>query len=833
MFKRIRTGLLCMVLAAASTVAIAQSFTTFVNARVVTQLDLQGQLTANGSTGTTGQALTSNGAGDVTWSTVAGGVTGLANPTGTIGLTAVNGAATTAIRSDGAPALSQAIAPTWSAGHVFGLARTNATAPLLLSSTTTALRFFETDAAANNTRWEWAVNAEQLRLALLDDTGALTGTAMLVDRTAGTVDSIALTSTALTWNTNTLFTTANDGSGSGLDADLLDGLNSTAFGLLGGTNAWTQNNSFSANVLISSAGPTFRLNETDAAVDNRLWDVFVNTEQLSWRVVDDAISSGVSYLTVNRTANVVDSIALAATSITLNGVASSDFARLSQSNTFTGSTQQITNTGGARLVLRDPDATADEQCFFAISQTDTFNLFASEDANCTSTTNATSFFQVTRTGTTVDDVRFPNGTVRVSTAASPAAVISPTIANITSRSNTTGVIASFQVNGSAATEATQSLTRANGANSAGPILFLNKSRGTISAPTTVVASGDDIGRIVFSGSDSANFSNGAEISAQVDGTPGAGDMPGRLLFSTTADGATLPTERMRISSTGLVTIAGDATVSGKVTATNGVTATAGVNAGNRLSMSTQSPTSLAADVNNWALTPVPIVLIAASTGGINITGIDATTANADAQSLGNNAILHFINTSSQRLTLDHESASSTAANRFSLPNSQAFGIAPGASVSVYYDSVVSRWRTISAGIQTEVFAFTLNFTNGCTTTPTMLMSAAKFGNVVSMRINGSMSSCTGDATSFGTSADVPAALIPDANSCFAMGNAASDNGLAVSANFCIQSDGTVVIHECPLDGVAGFGCAASTWTASGTRFLGGLSMVFTYNLDQV
>ncbi len=46
-------------------------------------------------------------------------VSGVANPTGTIGLSAVNGTAVSAIRSDGAPALSQAIAPTWSALHVF------------------------------------------------------------------------------------------------------------------------------------------------------------------------------------------------------------------------------------------------------------------------------------------------------------------------------------------------------------------------------------------------------------------------------------------------------------------------------------------------------------------------------------------------------------------------------------------------------------------------------------------------------------------------------------------------------------------------------------------
>src|SRR5688572_3869026 len=53
---------------------------------------------------------------------------------------------------------------TWSAGNTFSLARTNATAPVLLSSSTTALRLNETDAAANNRQWEWALNAEQLRL---------------------------------------------------------------------------------------------------------------------------------------------------------------------------------------------------------------------------------------------------------------------------------------------------------------------------------------------------------------------------------------------------------------------------------------------------------------------------------------------------------------------------------------------------------------------------------------------------------------------------------------------------------------------------------------------
>lgn len=45
-----------------------------------------------------------------------------ANPSASLGLTAVNGAAATFMRSDAAPALSQAIVPTWSALHTFTLA---------------------------------------------------------------------------------------------------------------------------------------------------------------------------------------------------------------------------------------------------------------------------------------------------------------------------------------------------------------------------------------------------------------------------------------------------------------------------------------------------------------------------------------------------------------------------------------------------------------------------------------------------------------------------------------------------------------------------------------
>jgi hypothetical protein len=45
-----------------------------------------------------------------------------ANPTSSVGVTATNGIATTFMRSDAAPALNQAIVPTWTGVHTFGAA---------------------------------------------------------------------------------------------------------------------------------------------------------------------------------------------------------------------------------------------------------------------------------------------------------------------------------------------------------------------------------------------------------------------------------------------------------------------------------------------------------------------------------------------------------------------------------------------------------------------------------------------------------------------------------------------------------------------------------------
>ena len=71
----------------------------------------------------------------------------------------------------------------------------------------------------------------------------------------------------------------------------------------------------------------------------------------------------------------------------------------------------------------------------------------------------------------------------------------------------------------------------------------------------IVQNNDALGNISFLGHDGVDLNTyAAIISAAVDGTPGADDMPGRLVFSTTGSGESSPTERFRITSEGRVGI---------------------------------------------------------------------------------------------------------------------------------------------------------------------------------------------------------------------------------------------------------------------------------------
>jgi hypothetical protein len=122
-----------------------------------------------------------------------------------------------------------------------------------------------------------------------------------------------------------------------------------------------------------------------------------------------------------------------------------------------------------------------------------------------------------------------------------------------SSSSLNGAQSRLQVAGPTYDEASIAIRR-DSANANPPAIIFGKSRGSLGG-NTVVQNNDKLGELNFTGADGTDLTTiGAQIKAEVDGTPGSNDMPGRLVFSTTADGASSPTERMRIDGSGTVIV---------------------------------------------------------------------------------------------------------------------------------------------------------------------------------------------------------------------------------------------------------------------------------------
>jgi hypothetical protein len=102
------------------------------------------------------------------------------------------------------------------------------------------------------------------------------------------------------------------------------------------------------------------------------------------------------------------------------------------------------------------------------------------------------------------------------------------------------------------------VTSAHDTEATSPKVVMRKSDGSTASPAAV---DDDasLGTIEFYGYDGNSWALGAKIEALVDGTPGDGDIPTEILFSTSADGSEAPTARMTIQPDGKVGIGADMT----------------------------------------------------------------------------------------------------------------------------------------------------------------------------------------------------------------------------------------------------------------------------------
>ena len=213
--------------------------------------------------------------------------------------------------------------------------------------------------------------------------------------------------------------------------------------------------------------------------------------------------------------------------IKLNGSGSGSVALNAPANTSGGSDISFT--------LPTADGTSGQ-----VLQTNGSGALSFASASSDNITEGNTSVEVVDTGS--------NGEVRLSTEGTRAATIDSSSRLLvgTSSAYTTFNYAGgdrsarFQVYGTGIDTGSMALIRT----SEWPIFYF------ASGGTSNVSSGSVLGAHVYTGYHTSKYYTGAEIRCEVDGTPGAGDMPGRLLFSTTADSASSPTERLRITNGG-------------------------------------------------------------------------------------------------------------------------------------------------------------------------------------------------------------------------------------------------------------------------------------------
>lgn len=204
---------------------------------------------------------------------------------------------------------------------------------------------------------------------------------------------------------------------------------------------------------------------------------------------------------------------------------------------FTGTLQN----GGSNVVV-DTDIGSTVQAYDAdTTKNDVANTFtANQVISVTDNTNAA--LRITQTGTgnalVVEDSASPDSSPFVINADGNVGVGTATP---TSKLEISGAGAGadlFQTNSSASAATSPLLAQRR-----------NRSLG-------LVNSGDSVGKYAAYGFDGTNYIEATSITSFVDGTPGTNDMPGRLVFSTTADGSATPVERMRIRSDGNIAMGG-------------------------------------------------------------------------------------------------------------------------------------------------------------------------------------------------------------------------------------------------------------------------------------
>lgn len=160
-----------------------------------------------------------------------------------------------------------------------------------------------------------------------------------------------------------------------------------------------------------------------------------------------------------------------------------------------------------------------------------------------------------------------------------------------------------------------------------------------------------------------------------------------LPAGTAASNAVVPATNAAGTTTEKITLGAIAALGGGPPATHASThQTGGADAINPVIV---TPSSLSASQNNYAPGVCDIIRLSSSTA-IDITGLVAGTVDGALR-----LVINVNASGGSAITLKHESASSTAANRFrSFTGADIVLLADGGSVTLTYSNAISRWRIL-------------------------------------------------------------------------------------------------------------------------------------------
>lgn len=156
-------------------------------------------------------------------------------------------------------------------------------------------------------------------------------------------------------------------------------------------------NIFTASAqVIQHALPELLLWNTSAGAGLKQWAIQAEADgDFSIFTRSDAGGAIANALVISRdAASAVTSFAISATAITLNGINTTDLARLQANNNFTGNPQQLSGTS-PELRFNETDRAADEKLWYQTASSGTFGIGTRTDAGAF----GAEFFTATRSGT--------------------------------------------------------------------------------------------------------------------------------------------------------------------------------------------------------------------------------------------------------------------------------------------------------------------------------------------------------------------------------------------------------------------------------------------------